>query len=90
MKAESIPIGEKLIAQEEELDRQFAHKTITPASLLESTQAIGSTQAALRATHLKYHLSTMAVLTPEQVQRYTELRGYTGLLEHDAAQHSGY
>jgi Spy/CpxP family protein refolding chaperone len=86
MKAESIAIGETLIAQEADLDRQFASKTITPASLIASTQAIGSTQAALRATHLKYHLLTIEVLTPAQVQRYMELRGYTGG-KHDPAAH---
>ena len=85
MKAESIAIGDKLIAQEKELDQQFAHKTITSASLVTSTQAIGGTQAALRAAHMKYHLLTVEILTPAQVQRYIELRGYTGLLEHDPA-----
>ena len=29
--------------------------------------AIGTAQAQLRQTHLKYHLSTAEVLTPEQV-----------------------
>jgi Spy/CpxP family protein refolding chaperone len=85
MTAESISIGEQLIGQEAELDRQFARKTVTPDSLVASTQAIGKTQAALRATHLKYHLSTMDVLTP--VQRYIELRGYAGPPRHDPARH---
>jgi len=86
MKTEAIPLGEKLIEQEAELDRQFANKAITPASLTTSTQAIGSTQAALRATHLKYHLLTIEVLTPAQVGRYAELRGYAKA-EHNPAQH---
>jgi len=77
MKAEAMPLGERLIAQEAELDRQFAAKTITPESLAAATSAIGATQAALRAAHLKYHLSTVTVLTPQQVDRYRELRGYT-------------
>jgi Spy/CpxP family protein refolding chaperone len=81
MRAESVPIGETLIAQEADLDRQFADKTVTAASLGASTQAIGRTQALLRATHLKYHLLTLAVLTPEQAQRYAQLRGYRR--EHD-------
>jgi hypothetical protein len=50
---------------------------VTLTSLEVSTQRIGATHAALRAAHLKYHLSTVAVLTPEQVTRYNELRGYT-------------
>ena len=76
MKAEAVPIGEKLIAQEVELDRQFADKTMTPAGLEASTDAIGSTDAALRRAHLKYHLATLELLTPAQAQRYGELRGY--------------
>jgi hypothetical protein len=40
MTAESIPIGGKL-AQEADLDRQFAGRTVTPASLSAATEAIG-------------------------------------------------
>jgi hypothetical protein len=77
MRAETIPLGTKLIAQETDLDRQFAGKTITPASLAATTQAISVTQGALRAAHLRYHLATVEVLAPEQIQRYAELRGYS-------------
>jgi Spy/CpxP family protein refolding chaperone len=76
MKAETVPLGERLIAEETELDRQFASHAITPASLDAATAAIGATQARLRAAHLKYHLAMLDVLTPEQVKRYAELRGY--------------
>jgi Spy/CpxP family protein refolding chaperone len=76
MKREAVQIGETLIEQETELDRQFSARNITPAALTAQTDAIGATQAALRRAHLKYHLSTMEVLTPEQIRRYGELRGY--------------
>jgi hypothetical protein len=78
MKAETIPIGESLISLERSLNDEFANRTITPASLQAATARIGATQAALRAAHLKYHLSTATILTPEQVKRYDELRGYGG------------
>jgi len=78
MRAEAIPLGERLIAQEGDLDRQFAGRTATLASLDAVTAEIGRTQAALRAAHLKYHLATVEVLTPDQVRRYAELRGYAG------------
>jgi hypothetical protein len=78
MKAEAIPLGERLIEQERELDRLFAGKTVTPESLEEATAAIGRTQGALRAAHLRYHLFLVTELTPEQVRRYGELRGYSG------------
>jgi len=77
MKAETILIGERLIAQEADLDRQFAGRSVTPASLTAATAAIGATQAGLRAAHLRYHLATVEVLTPEQVRHYEELRGYS-------------
>jgi Spy/CpxP family protein refolding chaperone len=78
MKAETIPIGARLIAHERSLNDDFAQRTVTPASLEATTREIGATQAALRAAHLRYHLSTAAILTPEQVKRYDALRGYTG------------
>jgi len=87
MKAEAIPLGERLIAQEADLDKEFANRTITPASLAASTAAIGTTHAALRQAHLKYHLSTVEVLTLAQVQRYAELRGYKTGIEHPHGRH---
>jgi hypothetical protein len=76
MKAEALPLGSKLIEQEADLDKQFASRTVTPESLKASTTAVAVTQGELRETHLKYHLSTVAVLSPSQMQRYAELRGY--------------
>jgi hypothetical protein len=87
MKAEAIPLGERLIAQEADLDRRFADKTITPESLAVTTDAIGATQAALRRAHLKYHLLTLGVLTPAQAHRYAELRGYGAGTPHHRGQH---
>ncbi len=78
MKAEAVPLGSRLIEQEADLDRQFAGHTVTPDSLRASTAAVAATQGALRESHLKYHLSTVAVLSPGQIQRYAELRGYGG------------
>jgi Spy/CpxP family protein refolding chaperone len=76
MKAEAVPLGSKLLEQEADLDRLFAGRTVTPESLKASTAAVAITQGVLRETHLKYHLSTVAVLTPAQMHRYAELRGY--------------
>jgi hypothetical protein len=78
MKAEALPLGAKLIEQEAELDRQFAARTVTPESLKASTVAVAATHGILRETHLKYHLSTGSILTPAQMTKYAELRGYGG------------
>ena len=87
MKAEAIPLGERLITQEAELDKAFAGKTITAATLAVSTEAIGATNAALRQTHLKYHLSTVETLTSAQIERYSELRGYRAGMQHLHGRH---
>jgi Spy/CpxP family protein refolding chaperone len=76
MKAETIPIGENLVAQEQELDRLFAEKVISEEELKAATQTIGETQARLRNAHLRYHLQARAILQPAQISRYAELRGY--------------
>jgi len=56
MKAEAVPLGERLLEQEAALDQQFASRSVTPERLKVATAAIGVTQGKLRETHLKYHL----------------------------------
>jgi Spy/CpxP family protein refolding chaperone len=76
MKAEAVPVGERLIEQEAKLDQLFAGRAVTPTSLRAATEEIGLTQARLREAHLKYHLAMLEVLTPAQTERYRHLRGY--------------
>jgi Spy/CpxP family protein refolding chaperone len=76
MKADAVPVGEKLIEQETALDREFADGRISADTLARLTAQIGETQGQLRAIHLKYHLTTADVLTMHQRHRYAELRGY--------------
>jgi hypothetical protein len=87
MKADAIPLGERLIAQEAELDRLFAGRTATPASLETSTAAISATRAALRNAHLKYHLATLDVMTQAQIADYQRLRGYAASHGHGHRKH---
>jgi Spy/CpxP family protein refolding chaperone len=76
MRAEAIPVGEKLIERERALDQAFARQQINPASLASLTTQIGETQAELRALHLKYHLLTADLLSTHERHRYAQLRGY--------------
>jgi Spy/CpxP family protein refolding chaperone len=92
MKDEAVLLGERLIAQESELDRAFATRTITRERLDRLTGTIGETRAALRAAHLKYHLAQDELLTPQQRARYATLRGYTPQAPphgHDPRRHHG-
>jgi Spy/CpxP family protein refolding chaperone len=76
MKQEAVPLGNKLVEHETELDRLFSARVVTSESLKANLAAISETQALLRESHLKYHLSTAALLDQSQMQRYAELRGY--------------
>src|SRR5579872_5749039 len=76
MHEETVALGEKLIAAESNLDGLFANKKVTQESLAEATQAAALLQGELRVAHLRYHLATIALLTPDQIARYSELRGY--------------
>jgi hypothetical protein len=87
MRAEAVPVGERLIEQEATLDRLFASRQITPTMLTAATDEIGQTQARLRQTHLKYHLAMMEVLSAAQVKRYGELRGYADPAQHQHSPH---
>jgi hypothetical protein len=82
MKAETISIGATLIAQERNLNDDFAKRTVTLARLEAATQNIGTTQAALRAAQnitcqplislvpSKWRDTTNCVVTnPERSQR---------------------
>jgi Spy/CpxP family protein refolding chaperone len=87
MKVEAVKLGERLIEQERALDRLFATKATTAPELDAATAAIATTQGALRAAHLRAHLAMLQVLTPEQVKRYGQLRGYG---DGDAGQEHGH
>jgi hypothetical protein len=76
MKGETVPLGERLIADEGALDRLFADRKATRDSLDEASSRIGRDQAELRAAHLRYHLAMVELLSPDQTARYAVLRGY--------------
>ncbi|MBF6630637.1 MAG: periplasmic heavy metal sensor [Comamonas sp.] len=76
MQEEAKTEGEKLIAAERYLDSLFAQKKATTESVSSAVTAAANAQGKLRATHLRYHLAMMDVLTPEQVATYNKLRGY--------------
>lgn len=76
MQADAKALGEELISRELELDRLFKNKNASFASIQEATAIAARVQGQLRASHLQYHLKMVAILTPAQVARYNELRGY--------------
>ena len=78
MESKAIPLGRRFIDEERKLDRMFADKTVTRDALAKSLQRIGALQAQVRQAHLDAHLAQAVILTPAQVAKYMELRGYSG------------
>jgi hypothetical protein len=76
MKSETIPIGRAIISEESALDRLFSARAVTRASLDAAVARISAAQGQLRASHLRYHLAMVEVLSPAQIALYTKLRGY--------------
>jgi len=77
MSDEAVRIGERIIEKEAELSRRFEHGHIDEESLRPILSELGTLRADLRFTHLAAHLQTRAILTPEQIEAYDRLRGYT-------------
>ncbi|OOG46388.1 Spy/CpxP family protein refolding chaperone [Polaromonas sp. A23] len=77
-KAEARELGAQLVEAERALDLAFSSRQIDAARLAAHTDRIGRLQALLRKSHLETHLQQTALLRPEQISRYAQLRGYTG------------
>ena len=76
MLAQALTLGAEIVALEKQLDQAFASTSIDQKRLEELTSAIGMRQGNLRRVHLAAHLETRAALTPDQIRRYAEARGY--------------
>ena len=76
MKAQAIPLGNKLIESERELNISFAKREIDDQKLLKFLDNISSVRKQLRYVHLAAHLQSVPVLKEEQISLYNELRGY--------------
>lgn len=70
--------GARLIAAEAMLEDAFRRGGMPPQALYGMIMNAGRARAELRFVHLSTHLQMPYVLTPEQIAKYRELRGYTG------------
>jgi len=76
MRSEAIALGEQVIHAETRLDLIFREKVATAETIADATALTGAAKAALRAAHLRYHLTMVAVLTEDQIAVYRSARGY--------------
>jgi hypothetical protein len=75
-KQEARTLGAEVVRLERELDAMFAGRSATAAGVDAQLARIASAQARVRGSHLKTHIETAASMTPAQVERYAQLRGY--------------
>ncbi|GAB5415266.1 MAG: hypothetical protein Cons2KO_28690 [Congregibacter sp.] len=78
MRRSAISKGEKFIGAERALEDFFQRSDLDQTHLAALVGEAGQARADLRLVHLSAHLKTLSVLSAEQVERYAELRGYTG------------
>ncbi len=78
MHQDAVFLGKKIVEKERFLDHLFASQKIDEEKLRGTTLEIGRLKGELRAVHLKAHLEMREILTPHQIYRYDELRGYQG------------
>jgi len=76
MRTEAIRLGQQLVDRERHLETLFAAGTISEAQLEQLVADLATIHGQLRAAHLRAHLTQRTILTPEQLRRYDELRGY--------------
>lgn len=77
MRTEAIAAGEKFIAAEAAVSAAFEDFEISEDELVMLLAEAAEARAALRMVHLSKHLATPALLSDEQVRKYSILRGYS-------------
>ena len=76
MRAETVPLGEALIAAEHTLDTLFVRTTAVGEDVDAANEAAALARGRLRAAHLRAHIVTRDALTETQRASYARLRGY--------------
>jgi Spy/CpxP family protein refolding chaperone len=88
MLRDATRLGKLIVEKESELDKLFAGRKIDETQLRSRVAEIAGLQGELRVVHLRAHLEMMRILTPGQIKRYAELRGYQGAdAVHNHQQH---
>jgi len=85
MKAQAIALGNEYMAAEQALDDYFRNGELNDRALRQAVDQAEQARANLRFLHLSYHHRTLDVITPEQVQKYNQLRGYDQVMSDPCA-----
>ena len=76
MQDQAQALGVRVIEAEERLDSLFREGEARSDTLAQATAVAAKAWGRLRDAHLQAHLQMLDILSPEQVQKYRQLRGY--------------
>jgi Spy/CpxP family protein refolding chaperone len=79
MSAVAQTSGAAIVTKEAELDALYASGQAAPGTIKELVTELARLQAEFRYAHLSAHLAMRTILTPEQIARYDEMRGYAAM-----------
>ena len=83
MLEEAVPLGGSYLVAEAAIEEAFRRGDVDAETLRGLIERAHAIEAQLRFVHLDAHLTTRALMTPEQVREYDALRGYGGGMAHD-------
>jgi uncharacterized protein (DUF305 family) len=76
MHRHALTAGQRYIRTQEALERDFRAGRLTANALPTRVAEVSRRRGELETIHLAAHLATARVLSPDQVARYSRLRGY--------------
>jgi hypothetical protein len=77
MNNKSVELGQEILNVEKIANEEFINKTITDSQMKQLIFKSSEIYGQLRYAHLSTHLKMLTILTPEQVNLYNNLRGYS-------------
>lgn len=87
MQSRASVAGRRVVDAERALDEAFAKGAIDETGLTTQVRETGLLLAEFRLTHLAAHIKMKVLLSPEQIARYGELRGYSGVQDPGVHKH---
>ena len=77
MKKKAVDLGQEIVNVEKIANGEFINETITDSQIKQLIFKSSEIYGQLRYAHLSTHLKMLDILTPEQVNLYNNLRGYS-------------
>jgi len=77
MKKKAVDLGQKIVNVEKIANGEFINETITDSQIKQLIFKSSEIYGQLRYAHLSTHLKMLDILSPEQVNLYNNLRGYS-------------